>query len=273
MKLLIIFALLSFFPLSSLSLWADSSCSRIATINFQEVLIDSSSIQKGSGLKHYLEKDSKAKFYLEAYERGTQKRWLSASLGTLGTAMLLGGIFPKDKETQNNLFVGGTTFIAINFFVTRTLEYANESNLIKAIEEYNQRNLPKIYINSNEPRTLPRSLAPPQRWDQSIMELLMSNLQDQIICFNCQKKLDFEAKQSISRQEECPYCYASLHSCKMCLFYDPDSYNECRETQANRILEKEKANFCEYFKLHSCNQPKQNKEDFLAAAQALFKDK
>ena len=36
--------------------------------------------------------------------------------------------------------------ILVNFFVARTLEYNNEQNLSRAIEEYNKRNLPKIFF-------------------------------------------------------------------------------------------------------------------------------
>jgi hypothetical protein len=43
------------------------------------------------------------------------------------------------------LITGGTA-ILVNFLVARTLEMANEANLVRAIEEYNKRNLPKIYF-------------------------------------------------------------------------------------------------------------------------------
>ncbi|MBF0341324.1 MAG: hypothetical protein HQL95_10245 [Magnetococcales bacterium] len=36
--------------------------------------------------------------------------------------------------------------------------------------------------------------------------------------------------------------------CLNCRFHDPGSYNECRETVAERIVDKDKANFCEEFK-------------------------
>ena len=34
-----------------------------------------------------------------------------------------------------------------------------------------------------------------------------------------------------------------------CDFYDAGAYNQCREPQAERVLEKEKGNFCDYFRL------------------------
>jgi hypothetical protein len=38
----------------------------------------------------------------------------------------------------------------INFLVAKTMETSNEQNLRKAIEEYNKRNLPKIYYNPDQ---------------------------------------------------------------------------------------------------------------------------
>ena len=40
---------------------------------------------------------------------------------------------------------------------------------------------------------------------------------------------------------------ADVHCCRNCEFDDPGSYNECRETQAERVLEKDRSNFCDYF--------------------------
>ena len=44
------------------------------------------------------------------------------------------------------MLVGGAALIIVNFFIARTLEFNNEDNLNKAIEEYNKRNLPKIFF-------------------------------------------------------------------------------------------------------------------------------
>ncbi len=32
-----------------------------------------------------------------------------------------------------------------------------------------------------------------------------------------------------------------------CAFYDPSAYNACREPQAERVLDKDRANRCDYF--------------------------
>lgn len=76
----------------------------------------------------------------------------------------------------------------------------------------------------------------------------------------------------VGRRDTCPHCMADIRCCKMCQFYDPKAYNECRETQADRVQDKEKANFCDYFKIGSPgSNPDQERQDLLAKANALFK--
>jgi len=93
-----------------------------------------------------------------------------------------------------------------------------------------------------------------------------------INCHSCNKSLDLEQNAKVLRSEECPYCYASVHCCKMCEFYDSTAYNECREPSADRIVDKEKANFCDYFILKGHSGGGSNKDDLLSAANSLFKD-
>lgn len=57
----------------------------------------------------------------------------------------------------------------------------------------------------------------------------------------------------------------------MCAFYDPHSYNECKEPVAERIIDKEKANFCDYFELSAGHENGDTKDDLLAEASKLFK--
>jgi hypothetical protein len=131
--------------------FAVETCSRIAIINYQEVLVDTNSTEKGEGLRFHLEKDRTAKNYLEKYQDGTKLKWENAALGTLGTTMMLGGILTNsNSERKQTLLIGGATLMVINFLVAKTLESSNEQNLIKAIEEYNKRNLPKIYFNPEQ---------------------------------------------------------------------------------------------------------------------------
>ncbi len=132
------------------SLAADT-CSRVAIINYQEVLVDTSSTQKGEGLRFHLEKDELAKQFLNEYQKGTEMRWQNALLGTLGTGLIITGLFTNSSSNNRKaFFISGGAFIAINFFVARTLEAANEKNLVRAIEEYNKRNLPRIYFSPDQ---------------------------------------------------------------------------------------------------------------------------
>lgn len=130
------------------NLYAAEACSRIAIINYQEVLVDTNSTQKGEGLRFHLEKDEKAKEYLDEYQKGTQIKWQNSLLGSVGTGLVLTSFLTNSTgNNKRSLLIGGATLIAINFLVAKTLESANEKNLINAIEEYNKRNLPKIYFS------------------------------------------------------------------------------------------------------------------------------
>jgi hypothetical protein len=66
-------------------------------------------------------------------------------------------------------------------------------------------------------------------------------------CHACGKELQIERK--VGRSEACPHCGADLHVCLNCVFYSPGAYNECREPQAERVVEKSRNNFCDYFTL------------------------
>lgn len=90
-------------------------------------------------------------------------------------------------------------------------------------------------------------------------------------CYFCHKDIPVLGAFKITRTEDCPYCTKSLHCCKMCKFYDPKVYNECFETNAERVVDKEKANFCDYFVLSGSEKNGPSKEDLINSADALFK--
>jgi hypothetical protein len=64
-------------------------------------------------------------------------------------------------------------------------------------------------------------------------------------CHQCGESND--TGERVGRRDVCRRCGADLHVCLNCEYYDPKAYNECREPQAERVLEKDKANFCDYF--------------------------
>ncbi|MEK6759542.1 MAG: hypothetical protein AABY51_07210 [Deltaproteobacteria bacterium] len=93
-------------------------------------------------------------------------------------------------------------------------------------------------------------------------------------CFSCKRPVVSEARPG--RSEACDSCGASLKVCLNCAFYEPASAGACREPSAERAVEKEKANFCEFFvfsDFEGGNEAGTDKNpDQLAALKALFKD-
>lgn len=58
---------------------------------------------------------------------------------------------------------------------------------------------------------------------------------------------DIELGDRIGRRETCPRCNRDLHVCLCCRFYAPGAYNDCREPQAERVVIKDRSNFCDFF--------------------------
>ncbi len=92
----------------------------------------------------------------------------------------------------------------------------------------------------------------------------------EVHCFKCHEKL--VVIEPISRKEECFKCKSDVRCCRNCRFYDSKIYNECQETQADRVLEKERSNLCDFFKPRTQGLVLvDEKESALSAAEALFK--
>lgn len=64
-------------------------------------------------------------------------------------------------------------------------------------------------------------------------------------CFTCKKELDIRERPG--RNDTCPFCGSDMKVCMNCRFYEEGAYNSCREPRAERVVEKHRANFCEYF--------------------------
>jgi hypothetical protein len=58
-----------------------------------------------------------------------------------------------------------------------------------------------------------------------------------------------EVSTPIHHSSECPKCAKSLHTCRCCSFYSPDSHYGCRESIDEPVWDKDKQNFCDYFSL------------------------
>jgi len=69
------------------------------------------------------------------------------------------------------------------------------------------------------------------------------------VCHHCGRGIG--TIERVGRRDTCLHCRADLHCCLNCAFYDPNSHNQCREPQAERQVEKEVGNFCDYFQFRS----------------------
>ncbi|MFH1351584.1 MAG: hypothetical protein ABII26_11725 [Pseudomonadota bacterium] len=93
-------------------------------------------------------------------------------------------------------------------------------------------------------------------------------------CSFCGADIPIDGK--VNRQDMCPQCNRDLRCCKQCKFYDPDAYNECREVSAERIIDKERASFCDHFLVKGSevvNGHYRKTLDAKEALEALFKKK
>lgn len=75
----------------------------------------------------------------------------------------------------------------------------------------------------------------------------MTAAQAQLKCWKCGADLK-SVPRPFSRFAECPACKAELHVCRMCRHYDLRYVGECNHDFADKVLVKDKANFCSHFK-------------------------
>lgn len=68
-----------------------------------------------------------------------------------------------------------------------------------------------------------------------------------LVCWKCGKSVA-DLPLPLGRSAECSACRADLHVCRMCSLYDPQAAKGCREPVAEMVRDKERANFCDYFK-------------------------
>ena len=91
-------------------------------------------------------------------------------------------------------------------------------------------------------------------------------------CVFCGETIPIAEK--ISRNDVCPQCNRDLRCCKQCKFYDLHAYNDCREVSAERIVDKDRANFCDYFVPKGSPRENVDKaQEARSALEALFKKK
>jgi hypothetical protein len=69
----------------------------------------------------------------------------------------------------------------------------------------------------------------------------------ELACYRCGVSLA-ELTLPIARADECPACSVSLHVCRMCEYFAPEVPKQCTEDDAEEVFEKQRANFCEWYK-------------------------
>lgn len=91
-------------------------------------------------------------------------------------------------------------------------------------------------------------------------------------CWHCGQALN---ALEYGRGDTCRSCGRHTRACKGCEHYEAGTSNECRENQAERVLEKERSNFCDYFrpKAGAGAGAASTRDALKAAAEALFKKK
>ena len=68
----------------------------------------------------------------------------------------------------------------------------------------------------------------------------------ELACWNCGHSLN-DVPRPISRHATCSKCFNELRCCRLCRHYDPQRTAQCFEERADPPLQKENANFCDFF--------------------------
>ena len=89
-------------------------------------------------------------------------------------------------------------------------------------------------------------------------------------CWHCGRVFD---DLELAREAVCAGCGKALHACRNCVFYRPGRANDCLEPIADHVVDKQRPNFCDYFKPHrgAYQADAVSGQDLLAAAEDLFK--
>jgi hypothetical protein len=92
-------------------------------------------------------------------------------------------------------------------------------------------------------------------------------------CFACETPIELATGDRIGFRDTCDRCRADLHVCRNCRHHDPSAYNECRESNAERVGDRERANRCDYFEPLDGPRPATggSREQALNDLESLFK--
>lgn len=65
------------------------------------------------------------------------------------------------------------------------------------------------------------------------------------LCHRCGNEVVLTS--GLQRTDACSTCHSDLKCCLNCRFFDPGASNQCAEPQVDPVVDKTKANFCEFF--------------------------
>jgi hypothetical protein len=66
-----------------------------------------------------------------------------------------------------------------------------------------------------------------------------------LLCWSCGKPTGITGR--VMRSDNCSSCLADMRCCRGCRHFDPTRRFHCREPIETNIVNKEKANFCDFF--------------------------
>lgn len=93
-------------------------------------------------------------------------------------------------------------------------------------------------------------------------------------CFACGEPIDLASGERVGFRDACPTCRTDVHVCRNCQHYDATAYNECRESNAERVADRERANRCDYFspgRGSASGDRSEDRERARSALDSLFK--
>ena len=94
---------------------------------------------------------------------------------------------------------------------------------------------------------------------------------NKIQCYKCSSLQLFN--DNLSRSSTCEICCSDLKVCLNCSFFDRNLSNQCHESQAELVQDKEKSNFCDWFKPKIFQQEdKTQKKEELLNLKNFFKE-
>ena len=67
------------------------------------------------------------------------------------------------------------------------------------------------------------------------------------MCWKCKNEIKLDGP--VARSQQCPDCGADLRCCRNCTFYESGAHYDCHETISDPVSDKERSNFCDYFRL------------------------